>query len=77
MQNGAHEAQRRTAAGPNAHSADDGPPLTVGEFAIGVNISRRHAAGLVASGKVASIRIGKCRRIPRSELARVLREGVQ
>jgi excisionase family DNA binding protein len=63
------------AANPDAIGAAR-PLLTVDDVASELRVSPRHVAALVARGAIASIRIGRCRRIARAELERVLREGV-
>lgn len=50
--------------------------LTVPEVAAELRVSERHARALVARGAIASITVGRSRRVRRDELERVLREGV-
>jgi excisionase family DNA binding protein len=50
--------------------------LTVPEVADELRVSERHARDLVARGAIASIRVGRLRRVRRDELERVLRDGV-
>jgi excisionase family DNA binding protein len=50
--------------------------LTVPELADELRCSERHARDLVARGAIASIRVGRLRRVRREELERVLRDGV-
>jgi excisionase family DNA binding protein len=45
---------------------EDGPPLTVEEFAAAARIARNTAYSLVASGAVKSVRLGRAIRIPRA-----------
>jgi excisionase family DNA binding protein len=49
--------------------------LTARELAEELRVSERHARALIARGAVKSILIGRCRRIRRDELERVMREG--
>jgi excisionase family DNA binding protein len=44
----------------------------VQEFAEALGVSERTAARWVASGRVRSLKVGRCRRIPASELARIV-----
>lgn len=54
-----------------------GPPLTVSGAAKALNISTRLTYRLVAEGRIKALHFGAAIRVPRDELARVLREGLR
>lgn len=63
---------------PANEAASLGSPrlLTLPEVARELRVSTRHVAALVARGAIGSIRIGRCRRVPRAELERVIATGL-
>lgn len=50
--------------------------VTVNHFADASSLSRRLVQKYVAAGTIKSVKIGRARRIPASELDRIVREGV-
>jgi len=50
--------------------------VRVDEVAHILQVSQRHVRGLVASGRIASVRIGRSVRVTRDEVERVAREGI-
>ncbi len=50
--------------------------VTVGYFADASSLCRRLVQKLVAAGSIKSVKIGRARRIPVTELDRIVREGV-
>lgn len=49
--------------------------ITFDEFARETRTSRRHVERLVKTGRVRHVRMGRCVRIPRAELERLLAES--
>ncbi len=64
---------RTTAPTPPARPA--GAPWSLRDAAAFLSVSERHLAGLVAEGKVRSIKLGARRLVADDELRRVAREG--
>lgn len=65
-------------------SADADAPLApgvamfkLGEVANITRLSLRNVSELARRGRIRSVRIGRCVRVPREELLRLLREGAQ
>ena len=50
--------------------------LTIGYAARDANISERKMRQLALDGRIRTVRIGRCVRVPREELERLVREGV-
>ena len=68
------QSHPRGGASPSAQSEKQA--LSRREAAALLGISEGMMIKLVRLGQVAAIRIGKCVRIPRTEINRILREGV-
>lgn len=64
------------AAATQAESVSDGPKLyRVEEAAKQLCISRAHLYALIRSGEVSAVKLGRSRRIPKTEVERLIKIG--
>lgn len=51
--------------------------FTLGEVAEVLRLSLRHVSELARRGRIRAVRIGRCVRVPRAEVLRILEHGVE